>query len=153
MDSSHPNGSLVRGQHVVAVAGLIIRPFAEGLRVLSLRRAQDNLGGPGLWETISGRIEHGEEPFDAVRREIVEESGLDVRVERRPLATYAAKRRGLPMIVILYRAYYQSGEVRLSEEHDEAAWLSADEFRARSTLLPLVTVVEHALREAPSGGV
>ena len=49
------------------------------------------------------------------------------------------------MIVIAFRARHLSGEVALSSEHDAAEWLSAAAFRARSTLLPLVTVVEQAL--------
>lgn len=133
----------VRGIHVVAVAALVVR---EG-RVLAMRRASHNLAGPGLWETISGRVELGEEPLAAVQREITEESGLRVEVERRPFAAYAATRRGRPMIVILFRARHLSGEVRISDEHEDHAWLSADEFAERSTLGPLVEAVRCALRE------
>jgi adenylyl- and sulfurtransferase ThiI len=68
-----------------------------------------------------------------------------VEVEPRPFASYAAQRRGLPMIVIAFRARHLSGEVVLSSEHDAAEWLNAADFRGRSTLLPLVTVVEQAL--------
>lgn len=139
----------MRGQHVVAVAALIVREPQNGgeRRVLALRRAPDNLAGPGLWETVSGRVEHGEEPLSAVAREIVEECGLEVALDPRPLASYAARRRGLPMIVILFRARYLAGEVHLSSEHDQFAWCTAGEFRARSTLAPLVAVVERALSE------
>jgi 8-oxo-dGTP pyrophosphatase MutT (NUDIX family) len=147
MDSSNSSRSLLRGQHVVAAAGLVLRQFDQELRVLALRRAHDNRAGPGLWETVSGRVEHGESPLVAVQREIVEESGLVAQVESRPFASYAAERRGLPMIVILFRARYLSGEVALSHEHDAAEWLDGAAFRARSTLLPLVTVVEQALSD------
>lgn len=111
-----------------------------------MRRAADNLAGPGLWETVSGRVEHGEEPLAALVREIAEECALEVEVETRPFAAYASTRRGVPMIVIVYRALYRGGDVCLSDEHDACAWLTASEFRARSSLLPLVTVVEQALR-------
>jgi 8-oxo-dGTP diphosphatase len=130
-----------RGQHVVAVAGLVLR----GARVLALRRAATNLAGPGLWETVSGRVEHGEEPHVAVAREIAEETALEVHVEERPWTAYAALRRGEPMIVILYRARFLRGEVRLSQEHDAFAWLSAAEFRERSGLAALCRAVEGAL--------
>lgn len=134
---------------MVAVAGLIIRPAFPGEtpepRVLALRRAADNLAGPGLWETVSGRVEQGEDPLAALKREVIEESALQVEVEPRPFATYAAQRRGLPMIVILYRARHRAGEVAISAEHDSFAWLTAAEFRARSSLSSLVTVVERAL--------
>lgn len=132
----------VRGQHVVAVAVLIVRAD----RVLSLRRAPSNLAGPGLWETVSGRVEQGEEPLAAAAREVLEESTLAVRIEPRPFRAYAAQRRGHPMIVILYRAEYLAGEVCISEEHDEFAWLTAAEFSQRSSLRPLCEAVEDALR-------
>jgi 8-oxo-dGTP diphosphatase len=135
---------LPHGHHVVAVAALVVR----GDRVLALRRAASNRAGPGLWETISGRVEHGEEPLAAVIREISEESGLTVEVEPRPFASYAAQRRGRPMIVIAFRARYLAGEVVISDEHDAFAWCSAEEFAQRSTLAPLVAVVERALMEA-----
>jgi 8-oxo-dGTP diphosphatase len=148
MEPRSPDGSLARGQHVVAVAALIVREpeNAAERQVLALRRAPDNLAGPGLWETVSGRVEHGEEPLAAVMREIAEECALEVELDPRPFATYAARRRGLPMIVILFRARYLAGQVCLSSEHDAFAWCTASDFRARSTLAPLVAVVERALR-------
>lgn len=150
MTEADSDGPLKRGQHIVAVAAIVVRPAGPGggeARVLALRRSDNNLAGPGLWETVSGRVEHGEEPLTAVVREIEEECALEVELETRPFATYAATRRGLPMIVILFRARYLDGQVRLSHEHQEHAWLSAREMRARSTLLPLVEVIERALRE------
>ncbi|MDB4975047.1 MAG: 5-methyl-dCTP pyrophosphohydrolase [Myxococcaceae bacterium] len=151
MNSGQSASAAPRGSHVVAVAGLIIRPHwpseTPEPRMLALRRAATNLAGPGLWETVSGRVEQGEQPADAVQREIAEESALEVEVERRPYASYAAQRRGAPMIVILYRARYVRGDVCISAEHDAFAWLTAAEFRACSSLLPLVTVVEQALAE------
>jgi 8-oxo-dGTP diphosphatase len=132
-----------KGLHVVSVAALVMR----GNRVLAMRRAASNLAGPGLWETLSGRIEQGEEPRSAIEREIAEECGLEVELEVRPFEAYAATRRGHPMIVILYRAQYVGGEVCISPEHDEYGWLTAEEFAARSTLAPLVAVVRRALGE------
>lgn len=150
MNAGSPDGPFVRGQHVVAVAALIVRSGEnphEAPRILALRRAPTNLAGAGLWETVSGRIEHGEEPLAAVLREIDEESALEVTIDPRPYATYAARRRGLPMIVILFHARYRAGEVRLSAEHDAYAWLTAADFRDRSTLSPLVEVVARVLAE------
>jgi 8-oxo-dGTP diphosphatase len=134
----------VRGQHIVSVAALVVR----GSRILAMRRAPQNLAGPGLWETLSGRVEQGEEPRAAVEREIGEECGLEVELETRPFDAYAATRRGQPMIVILYRARYLAGEVQRSAEHDDHAWLTAEEFAARSSLMPLVHVVRRALGDA-----
>ena len=129
-----------RGQHVVAVAALILR----GDKVLAMRRASTSEAGAGLWETLSGRIEHGEQPLLAMQREIEEECGLAVTIDPRPVEAYAATRKGEPMIVVVYRALYVAGEVQISAEHDAYEWLSAAELAARSTLLPLVLAVNKA---------
>lgn len=128
---------------MVAVAALIVREN----RVLALRRAPQNRAGPGLWETVSGRVEQGEEPAAAIAREIVEESALEVQLEPRPWTAYAATRIDKPMVVILYRARYVAGEVKLSDEHDAFAWLTAQEFAARSSLRPLCDAVAGALAD------
>lgn len=134
-----------RGQEqLVAVVVVILR----GSEILGLRRAAHKVGA-GLWETVSGRVEIGEDPLHAARREIAEETGLVVRLDERPLDTYGAKRGHQPMTVIAYRAYHLESEVRLSAEHDEYAWLSAGEFRERTTLDRLVQVVERALTTTP----
>lgn len=115
-------------------------------RVLAMRRSKDKDAGPGLWETISGRVEVGEEPLAAAKREVTEETGLSVRIEPRPVTAYAATRLGAPMVVIVYEAVYLSGDVRPSAEHDDFAWLTADEFAVRSTLAKLVAAVTDVLR-------
>lgn len=131
----------MRGQHIVAVAALIVR---DG-RVLALRRAPGNLAGPGLWETVSGRLERGEEPCLGVLREVTEETSLTIELEPRPWDSYAALRRDQPMVVVVYRARYVSGEVRISDEHDQHAWLTADELAARGSPARLVESVRRAL--------
>jgi 8-oxo-dGTP diphosphatase len=148
VEPTNSNELLVRGSHVVAVAALIVRAGVDGLpRVLAMRRAGHRSAGPGLWETLSGRVEQGEEPLAALVREIDEECGLTVRVEPRLFTAYAALRRDLPMIVIAYRARWLSGEVRRSSEHDAHAWLTPAAFRAQSTLTTLADVVAQALSE------
>src|SRR5512140_3538346 len=127
------------GLQWVAVAGLV---FREG-RVLAMRRAAGRPGA-GLWETISGRVRHGEDPKAAIEREIVEESGVRARVWERPVDAYAALRGSDPMTVIVYRADHVDGDVVISEEHDAFAWLVPDEFVTTSTLTRLARAIHAA---------
>ncbi|MGW1272001.1 NUDIX hydrolase [Streptomyces sp. NPDC002491] len=52
----------------------------EGGRVLLARNVLAN--GESNWSLPGGRVEHAEDPFDAVIREVAEETGCDAVVER-----------------------------------------------------------------------
>lgn len=127
-------------RQVVAVAAVV---FRDG-KVLAMRRAATKDAGAGLWETLSGRVESGEDPLHACMREIAEEAGIEVLIEPRPVDAYAARRGEAPMTVIVYRADWVSGEVRRSEEHDEHAWWAPEEFAQHSTLHRLAQAVHRA---------
>ena len=125
---------------VVAVAALIFKHS----KVLAMKRSKMKDAGPGIWETLSGRIEADEDPVEALKREINEECGLTVKVDPRPITAYSARRKGLPMILIVYKAAHEAGEVIISEEHDEFQWVTPDEFAELSSLKKLVDVVYQA---------
>lgn len=131
--------------HVAAVAVLVIR---DG-HVLALRRALHKDAAPGVWETLSGRIEPDEQPWQAAVREAREETGLELAVERRPWTAYVSDRAGEPMLVVVYRAQPVGGTLRLSDEHDAHAWLDAHAFARRSPLRLLVDAVRTALDAPP----
>ncbi|MEV0774804.1 NUDIX domain-containing protein [Streptomyces sp. NPDC050428] len=52
----------------------------EGGRVLLARHVP--LKGEATWTLPGGRVEHAEDPYDAVIREVAEETGCDAVVER-----------------------------------------------------------------------
>lgn len=110
-----------------------------------MRRARTKDAGAGLWETLSGRVEAGEDPLETARREVREECGLRVAFEARPLTAYTATRLDHPMIVLVYAADYRCGEVTLSAEHDAYAWLTPEAFAARTPLAKLAAAVRLAL--------
>lgn len=58
----------------VAVGAIVV----EDGRLLMVQRAREP--GAGLWSLPGGRVEHGEHLAAALRREVAEETGLDVEV-------------------------------------------------------------------------
>ncbi len=92
--------------HPVAV-GLVWR---DG-RVLVQRRPEEGLLG-GLWEFPGGKVEPGESPSQAVRREILEETGLRVRVERPVTEPIAHAYSHFRITLHAYHARHLEGEPR-----------------------------------------
>ena len=129
---------------VVSVAVCVFR----GGRLLAMRRAPHREAAPGAWGVVSGRVEAGEEPLAAAVRETREEAGLFAAVDPRPVAAYRTERRGREMIVVVYRADVPAGEVVRSDEHDDHAWMTLEEFRRACRFQPLL---EAATRAAAAG--
>lgn len=67
--------SLADGEYHLTVLGVVAR--RDG-RFLITRRVETKAWAPGWWEVSGGAAMAGEESLDAVRREVREETGLDV---------------------------------------------------------------------------
>lgn len=90
-------------------------------RFLVLRRAQEPERGE--WDLPGGFIEAGESPADCVRREIAEETGLEVdRLAVFGAYTSRYGEDGKWTVDIAYRCRASGGHVRLSAEKSEFAW-------------------------------
>lgn len=63
------------GDYHLSVLGVIRRPDGK---YLITKRAMDKAWAPGWWEVSGGAAQAGEDSEDAVKREILEETGLDV---------------------------------------------------------------------------
>lgn len=133
---------------MLVVVAVVVR--ADG-RVLAMRRSPRKDAGAGLWETVSGRVAPDEPLEDAVLREIREETGLEVRLRAGPVDAYVARRNQDPMAVVVYRADHLRGEVVRSDEHDDHAWLTPAELRARTLLTRLADAVDRALAAHEAG--
>jgi 8-oxo-dGTP pyrophosphatase MutT (NUDIX family) len=100
------------------VAGVVdvyvIRPLAEGWKVLTVQRADDTRC-PGAWETVHGRIESGEKPEDAAVREVREETGLDVsRLYNVTVQPFYLHKFGTVQLAVVFAAFVdEPGDVAL----------------------------------------
>ncbi|MGW7413513.1 NUDIX hydrolase [Streptomyces sp. NPDC054863] len=88
-------------------------------RALAIQRT-DN----GAWEPPGGVLELHESPEEGVRREIREETGLDVTVERLS-GVYKNLSRGIVSLVFRCRA--GEGAPHRTEEAKAVAWLTREE--------------------------
>jgi 8-oxo-dGTP pyrophosphatase MutT (NUDIX family)/heme-degrading monooxygenase HmoA len=130
------------------VVGAVSVFVFRGDRLLALRRSTRSDAAPGAWDAVSGRIQDREHPHDAAIRETREETGLAVTPDETPIVAYSARRAAAPMLVVAYRAESTGGDVTISAEHEEWAWMTVEEF-GRACTFPLL--VDAARRAAARG--
>ena len=64
------------GEYHLTVLGVVARP--DGTFLIT-KRVKTKAWAPGCWEVSGGAAQAGEESEEAVRREVLEETGLDVK--------------------------------------------------------------------------
>ena len=89
----------------------------------------------GEWEFPGGQIEEGEDIIQGLQREIVEETGVQVKVGKL-VGVYSNLSQ--PTIVNFnFLCEWISGDIRTSDESLEVAWFSRDEVLEKITLPPI----------------
>lgn len=123
------------GREALVRAGVVdvfvVRPAGRGWQHLALRRAAATRC-PGTWEAVHGRIERGESPPDAARREVREETGFVIeRLYSLTVNPFFMKSTGTVELAVAFVAVVGAGDVVLSAEHDAHQWLSRAAARRR----------------------
>jgi 8-oxo-dGTP diphosphatase len=77
------------------------------------------------WEMPQGRVEEGENLLDALRREVLEEAGVEI--EPGPLAAVWSMLSPPPAVIFTFLGRYTGGELSFSGDSLEACWFAADE--------------------------
>lgn len=110
---------------VVVVKGIILH---EG-KVLIVKRAADDEIGGGTWECVGGKIEFGEDLESALQREIEEEVGLHVSVEKIVYATTFKTNPTRQVVILTYLCKSEQKNIVLSKEHSEFLWSRKDQLK------------------------
>jgi len=102
--------------------------FNEEGKFLTLLRTASAPTRPLKWDLPGGIYEIGESPIEGARREIREESGLEVD-EMRPLCLVGEYNdEGKWCVTVAYQAKAITTDVALSFEHQEYKWVTKEEF-------------------------
>ncbi len=114
------------GRFMVAM-GAIIENTKTG-KILLAKRHSKNSAFPDLWEDITGRMKQFEEPEEGLRREVKEETGLDITEIVKPLTVFHFFRgEEVPELEVIGMVFWvktDQEEVTISQEHQEFRWLT-----------------------------
>ena len=123
--------TMAEGDYYLSVLGVIRIP--DG-RFLITRRAMDKAWAPGWWEIPGGGVKAGESSFQAVCREVLEETGVDVSHAAGGYQfCYHRENKGQNYIVDIYRFDMDitEADIKLQTEEDiDGKFATADEIRA-----------------------
>ncbi len=110
--------------HRIDVAKALIRNPDGKYLVLQKSGDYEELGGK--WELPGGKIED-EDRFETARREVMEETGLDVSDGKDVVRVEVDAEKCVDCYILFFET--ESEGVKLSDEHDAYKWVDADEFR------------------------
>ena len=87
----------------------------------------EKAGAGGKWSLPGGGLDHGEDPIEGMKREIIEETELSV-TDLKPvnLRSYITDEKDF-LVIVGYVAKAVSENVRLNWEHDKYKWLTLEE--------------------------
>jgi ADP-ribose pyrophosphatase YjhB (NUDIX family) len=109
---------------VPAAAALVVD---ETGRLLLARRAVEP--DAGLWDTPGGFLDEGEEPQDGLRRELLEETGVEVEIGDffgMYLDRYGPGQDAPYVLNLVWHAAIVGGEIEAADDVSELAWFAPD---------------------------
>jgi 8-oxo-dGTP diphosphatase len=138
------DGRIYPARPILAVSAAIIR---DG-KVLIVRRARPPAGG--LYTLPGGGVEPGETLFEAVIREVREETALEVEPMgiagyREAIGRDAGGRVERHYVILPFAARWLAGEPVLNEELSEAMWLDPPDIAGLETTAGLAEIIAAAM--------
>jgi len=98
----------------------------DGEKFLIFKRSPDAYTYQNCWEFTGGRLEQGESPKEGLKREVKEETNLDIEVLN-PKFLFAEKLKDHYVVFVVYQCNLIKGELKLSEEHVDSKWATREE--------------------------
>lgn len=100
----------------------------RGDEVLLCHRSPSRRWYPNVWDFPGGHVEPGEVPEHALRRELLEEIGINVtQFAPEPVLRLTDKEGDIELTVWLVTDWQGAVENRQPDEHDSLAWFRAEE--------------------------
>ena len=113
-------------ESVIVVTALIKNPSKD--KFLIVKRKDSSKIHPGLWVFPGGKVNYSEDIFSALKREIKEETNLNIKVLKKISEYEYYRDDGKLTFGLCYEAISSSENVIISSELDDFKWVTKKEF-------------------------
>ena len=115
-------------RHIVAITAFIKN--SAGDKFLILKRNKDEIAYPGKWSFPGGKIEKGQTVLETLKREVFEETGLEIYDSIEYLKDYTFIRPdGYNVVGFCFLVKAKTDDVKISKDFDYFKWILPNELK------------------------
>ena len=112
--------------HIVAITALIKNSSKD--KFLVLKRHMNEIAYPGKWAFPGGKAEKGETVLETLKREVLEEAGIEIEDSKKYLKDFTFIRADDKNVIgLCFEVIARSEDVRISEDFETYKWIKPEE--------------------------
>jgi len=132
---SHDSETPAHGQQVITACAFIHHNFDGVEKLFLAKRAATKKFLPGVFELPGGHVDFGEEITRGLKREVIEEFGMKIKIGDPFYAyTYTNEIKGSHSVEVIYFARFSDPLEKITinpEDHSEYSWFTFNDVQRR----------------------
>ncbi|MEK7648382.1 MAG: NUDIX domain-containing protein [Patescibacteria group bacterium] len=114
--------------HIVAITAFIKNPEKD--KFLVVKRSMHEIAYPGKWAFPGGKTERGQTILETLKREVLEEVGLEVEDYKKFLKDFTFVRPdNVNVVGLCFEVIAKPGTIALAKDFDEYKWIVPNELK------------------------
>ena len=101
-------------------------------KLLILKRRSDDIQRLWIWELLGGRLEIAENPIEGIKREVKEETGVDIEVLHPFKVRHFTREDNQIVTLLIFLCKTSDNEVIISKEHSNFEWVPLENCKDKS---------------------
>ena len=132
-------------KHIIAITALIKNKAKD--KFLIIKRHKNEIAYPGKWAFPGGKVEKCQTVFETLKREVLEEVGLEINDYKKYLEDYTFVRPdGHNVVGFCFEVISKSEDVKISEDFDDYKWIKPEELNSFDYIKGMEEQVEVAFK-------
>ena len=120
--------------------------FNNDRKILLVKRSSDADWQPNMWALVGGGIEENEQPLDAIKREICEETNIKIdKIKEK----FCIERNIVDVMEYVFTAKFDGADddIVLNDEHSAYGFFNLNEIKMLDVVPNLINYVDIAIKD------